>query len=115
MGNRRYLLNIRVGRKTQLVLSLAWHARSVSVVGAGPAGLAAAVNIAQRGHQVTLFEANDFIGGQFDMARHITGEQEFNETSPYVTTMLGKHGIVLRLSIRVSAGRRDGVRSCRAD
>jgi 2,4-dienoyl-CoA reductase (NADPH2) len=44
-------------------------------VGAGPAGLAAAVTAAQRGHDVTLFEAGDVIGGQFDMARRIPGKE----------------------------------------
>ncbi|KLO30731.1 NADPH-dependent 2,4-dienoyl-CoA reductase [Mycobacterium haemophilum] len=97
------LLNPRAGRETQLVLSPTRRARSVVVVGAGPAGLAAAVNAAQRGHQVTLFEANDFIGGQFDLARRIPGKEEFNETIRYFTTMLDKHGVVVRLGTRVTA------------
>ncbi|MGH3530978.1 MAG: FAD-dependent oxidoreductase [Mycobacterium sp.] len=97
------LLNPRAGHETQLVLSPTRRARSVAVVGAGPAGLATAVNAAQRGHDVTLFEANNFIGGQFDMARRIPGKEEFNETIRYFTTMLDKHGVVVRLRTRVSA------------
>ena len=97
------LLNPRAGRETQLVLSPTRRARSIAVVGAGPAGLAAAVNAAARGHQVTLFEANDYIGGQFDMARRIPGKEEFNETIRYFRTMLQTHGVVVRLGTRVSA------------
>ena len=97
------LLNPRAGRETQLVLSPARRARKVAVVGAGPAGLAAAVNAAQRGHHVTLFEANDFIGGQFDLARRIPGKEEFGETIRYFATMLDKHGVVVRLSTRACA------------
>jgi 2,4-dienoyl-CoA reductase (NADPH2) len=98
------LLNPRAGHETQLVLSPTRRTRSIAVVGAGPAGLATAVNAAQRGHDVTLFEANEFVGGQFDMARRIPGKEEFNETIRYFTTMLDKHGVTVRLGTRVSAG-----------
>ncbi|WP_292980309.1 NADPH-dependent 2,4-dienoyl-CoA reductase [Mycobacterium sp.] len=97
------LLNPRAGRETQLVLAPTRRTRSIAVVGAGPAGLAAAVNAAARGHQVTLFEANDYIGGQFDMARRIPGKEEFNETIRYFTTMLHTNGVDVRLGARVSA------------
>jgi 2,4-dienoyl-CoA reductase (NADPH2) len=97
------LLNPRAGRETQLVLSPTRRTRSIAVVGAGPAGLSAAVSAAGRGHQVTLFEANDYIGGQFDMARRIPGKEEFNETIRYFTTMLRVNGVKVRLGTRVSA------------
>ena len=102
------LLNPRAGHETRLVLSPTRRSRSIAVVGAGPAGLATAVNAAQRGHHVTLFEANEFIGGQFEMARRIPGKEEFNETIRYFRTMLDKHGVVVRLGIRVSAAELSG-------
>ncbi len=94
------LLNPRAGHETKLVLGPTRRTKRIAVVGAGPAGLAAAVTAAQRGHAVMLFESGDTIGGQFDLARRIPGKEEFSETIRYYTTMLGKHGVDVRLRTR---------------
>lgn len=94
------LLNPRAGRETSLTITPVRRRRRVGVVGAGPAGLASAVTAAQRGHDVTLFEADDVIGGQFDLARRIPGKEEFSETVRYYTRMLEKHGVDVRLNTR---------------
>lgn len=97
------LLNPRAGHETTLVLGPTRRARTVAVVGAGPAGLSAAVSAAERGHRVTLFDANSHLGGQFDMARRIPGKEEFAETLRYYTTMLAKFGVTQRLGIHACA------------
>ncbi|MGH3970593.1 MAG: FAD-dependent oxidoreductase, partial [Mycobacterium sp.] len=102
------LLNPRAGRETTLVLGPVRRARSVAVVGAGPAGLSAAVNAAQRGHTVTLFEAGATVGGQFDLAQRIPGKEEFAETIRYYTRMLDKHGVTVRLNTRAGVAELTG-------
>ncbi len=73
-------------------------------MGAGPAGLAFAVNAA-RGHSVTLFDAQQEIGGQFNIAKQIPGKEEFYETLRYYRRMLDLHGVNLQLGQLVTADR----------
>ena len=76
--------------------------RRVAVVGAGPAGLACATTAAERGHDVTLFEADSQIGGQFNLARRIPGKQEFGETLRYFRRRIELTGVQLKLGQRAS-------------
>jgi 2,4-dienoyl-CoA reductase (NADPH2) len=97
------LLNPRAGHETELTLLPTRRMRRIAVVGAGPAGLSAAVNLAERGHKVDLFEADDTIGGQFDIARRIPGKEEFNETIRYFIRKLEVSGVRVFLNRRVTA------------
>ncbi len=74
--------------------------QKVAVVGAGMAGLAAATTLAERGHKVTLFEAQDRIGGQFNYARAIPGKEDFNDTLRYFSVRLKETGVDLQLNRR---------------
>lgn len=97
------LLNPRAGHETELKLLPTRRTRRFAVVGAGPAGLSAAVSLAQRGHHVDLFESDNKIGGQFDIARRIPGKEEFNETIRYYTRMIEVAGVRLHLDTRATA------------
>ena len=97
------LVNPRAGRETELNPTLAAVSRRVAVVGAGPAGLAAATTAARRGHQVTLFEADPVIGGQFNYAKRIPGKEEFAETLRYYRRQIELLDIDLRVNTRADA------------
>jgi 2,4-dienoyl-CoA reductase (NADPH2) len=103
--NRRAscLVNPRACHETELTITPAAVARRVAVVGAGPAGLAAATTLAQRGHAVTLFDRSDVIGGQFNMARRIPGKEEFSETLRYFDHRLDESGVTRRLGTEADA------------
>jgi 2,4-dienoyl-CoA reductase (NADPH2) len=74
--------------------------QKVAVVGAGMAGLAAATTLAERGHKVTLFEAQDRIGGQFNYAKAIPGKEDFDDTLRYFSVRLKETGVDLQLNRR---------------
>lgn len=82
------LVNPRACHETELPVESAVHSKNIAVVGAGPAGLSFALNAAERGHTVTLFEASAQIGGQFNIAKTIPGKEEFYETIRYFKRQL---------------------------
>lgn len=97
------LVNPQVGREEELAIHPAAKRKRVAVIGAGPAGMEAARVLAARGHQVTLFEKAEQIGGQLNYARQVPGKTEFNETLRYYRTQLAKHGVEIRCGIEVDA------------
>lgn len=79
--------------------------KSIAVVGAGPAGLSAATELARRGHSVVLFEQRAEIGGQFNLAKRIPGKVEFNETLRYFKRQLELLQVEVRLNTKADAER----------
>lgn len=94
------LMNPRAGYETELVLLPTKTVKHIAVVGAGPAGLAAAVELAGRGHRVELFEAQQDIGGQFKLAAKIPGKEEFAESIRYYDHLLDLRNVKQHLGVR---------------
>ncbi len=101
------LVNPRACYETELVYVQTSAPKKIAVVGGGMAGLSAATVAAERGHAVTLFEASDDIGGQFDMAANVPGKEEFRETIRYFRNLLKKTGVHVELRHRVQKGELD--------
>jgi len=97
------LVNPRACHETELVIAPTETAKTIAVVGAGPAGLAFAVTAAERGHDVTLIEAANEVGGQFNIARKIPGKEEFGETLRYFRKQLELTGVKVRLNTHAEA------------
>jgi 2,4-dienoyl-CoA reductase (NADPH2) len=98
------LVNPSACRETEMAPSPTQARRRIAIVGAGPAGLACATTAAARGHDVTLFDAAEAIGGQFNLARRIPGKEEFAETLRYYANRLAAFGVDLRLGRVATVG-----------
>ncbi len=96
------LVNPRACHETELVYAKTRAPKKVAVVGAGPAGLSAATVAAECGHDVTLFDGSDSIGGQFKIAMQIPGKEEFSETIRYFGRKLELLGVKVKLGQRVT-------------
>lgn len=96
------LVNPRAAHETELVYNKKPIAKRIAVVGAGPAGLSAATVAASCGHDVSLFDSSDSIGGQFKIAMQIPGKEEFKETLRYFAKRVEMTGVKLHLNRRVT-------------
>ncbi|HGM5490823.1 TPA: FAD-dependent oxidoreductase [Serratia fonticola] len=96
------LVNPRACRESEMPFTATAAPKKLAVVGAGPAGLAFATTAASRGHQVTLFDAAEQIGGQFNIAKQIPGKEEFHQTLRYFRRQLALNEVKLQLGQQVS-------------
>src|SRR6185437_6911622 len=97
------LMNPHACYETELVDAPVEHKKRFAVIGAGPAGLACATTLAQRGHIVTLYEQSNEIGGQFNLAKRIPGKEEFVEPMRYWGNLLAELDVTLHLGTRADA------------
>ncbi|AJE45260.1 NADPH-dependent 2,4-dienoyl-CoA reductase [Celeribacter indicus] len=97
------LVNPRACHETELVYAPADAPKRIAVVGAGPAGMTAAIIAAGRGHRVTLFDRAGAAGGQLNMARVIPGKEEFHGLVAWFDTLLVRNGVEMRLGTEATA------------
>ncbi|AZL58982.1 NADPH-dependent 2,4-dienoyl-CoA reductase [Tabrizicola piscis] len=96
------LVNPRACHETELTYAPAPVAKRVAVVGAGPAGMMAAIVAAGRGHSVTLFDKADQVGGQLNLAKQVPGKEEFHGLVDWFATALGHANIAVKLGTSAS-------------
>ncbi|MFT6733826.1 MAG: 2,4-dienoyl-CoA reductase (NADPH2) [Polaribacter sp.] len=97
------LVNPRACFETEINITPTNKIKNIAVIGAGPAGLSAATTAAQCGHQVTLFDSETEVGGQFNIAKQVPGKEEFYETIRYFKKQLELAGVTVILNTRISA------------
>jgi len=97
------LVNAEVGREREFKIVPAKKAKKVMIVGGGPAGLEAARVAALRGHDVTLYEGQEQLGGRWRLGSQVPHKEHFIQVIDYFTSQATKHGAKLELGRSITA------------
>lgn len=95
------VLNPMAGREDEFKVEKTHSPKKIMVVGGGPAGMEYAIVAARRGHMVTLFEADEKLGGQVNLAKASPGKEELGNISESLEKRMGKYGVDIRLNTPV--------------
>lgn len=95
------LVNPRAAREAEFTDEPATDTKRIAVIGGGTAGIAAALEAARRGHNVTLYEASPDIGGQFTLAAQVHGKEDYARAIDGFRRQLDAAGVDIRLGQRV--------------
>jgi 2,4-dienoyl-CoA reductase (NADPH2) len=97
------LVNPRACHETELTYDPTNVVKTIAIVGAGPAGLSAALTANARGHRVTLFDKAEALGGQLNLARQVPGKEEFHGLVEWYETMIERSAITVKLGVEVTS------------
>lgn len=97
------VLNPRTGRENELEITPARTRRKLLVAGGGPAGMEFALTAAQRGHDVTLYEKDDQLGGQVKLASAVPGKAEFHNLVASLEGRMARHRVDVKLGTALTA------------
>jgi 2,4-dienoyl-CoA reductase (NADPH2) len=96
------MVNPKAGHESERVITRTDEPKKIMVAGAGPAGCEFAINAAKKGHKVTLFEKENYLGGQVFWAAESTRKPELMNLFRYYNTMLHKLGVPTRLGVELT-------------
>jgi 2,4-dienoyl-CoA reductase (NADPH2) len=92
------ILNPRTGREQERQIKQAETPKKIMVAGGGPAGMEFALTAARRGHAVTLYEKEDRLGGQVNLAGAAPGKREFQKIIQSQTNRMAHWGVSVQLN-----------------
>ncbi|MBW1644572.1 MAG: FAD-dependent oxidoreductase, partial [Deltaproteobacteria bacterium] len=96
------VLNPRAGRENDFTIEPATSKKKIMVAGGGPAGMEFAITAAKRGHDVTLYEKENDLGGQLNLAKSPPGKGEFQNFIDSMKNRMSRWGAKVKLGKNVT-------------